>query len=127
MIDAEAVRELLGSVISPEGDHVEGFINTFGVDKAKLEADRDTVRIWISHLPSEFLLEGGGGWTALNLQQTREGELWTGHQLMGESLYVLAAALGLAKPLFPRKLWQDLPGGMPYVVFTLRDSINDPA
>ncbi len=124
MIDPEAVRELLSSVISPTGKIVEGFVNTFGVDVDKLEKDRDVVRGWITELPTEFLAESGGGWSALNLQQTKQGELWTGHQLMGESLYVLAASLGIAKVLLPREVWSALPGGMPYVAFTLKERID---
>lgn len=137
MIDPNTVFELLGEVMvddksigklpsKPEqgrGKVIEGFVYSYLVDVEKLEKDRDIVRSWIAMLPTEFLAEGGGGWTALNLQQTGAGEQW-GEQIDGERLYVLAAALGIAKPVLPRAMWSAFPGGMPYVVFTLRDTID---
>jgi hypothetical protein len=119
MIDATTVRELTGSVLSPDGTIVEGIVRNFGIDVPKLEKDRDLVRSWIAELPTEFLQEGGGGWSFLQLCATRDGELW-GEQSTAESLYVLAAALGLAKFLMPRDMWKLFPGGMPYMVFTLK-------
>jgi len=124
MINAEAVRALMGEVLSEHGALVQGFVHTYGIDVAKLERDRDLVRSWITELPAEFLEEVGGGWSALNLCQTNTGEAWTGAQMTTESLFVLAAGLGLAKHLLPKEMWGSLPGGMPYVVFTLREKLG---
>jgi hypothetical protein len=119
MINAAAVRSLMGEVLSEHGLLVQGFAHTYGIDVALLARDEELVRSWVADLPGEFLFEGGGGWSALNLCQNKDGSMWTGAQMTTETLFVLASALGMAKFLAPKEMWSSLPGGMPYVVFTL--------
>jgi hypothetical protein len=125
MIDPRAVHELLSSSLSGienKGAKVEGIMRTYMIDIDKLEKDRMVVKQWLTQLPTEFLKEGGGGWSFLQLCQLSSGEQW-GEQMDGDALFVLASALGLAKFLMPRTFWAAMPGGVPYMIFTLEDHI----
>lgn len=103
----------------PEGAVVvPGVIRTFVFHPGRLESHRADVVSMIEQLPTEFLREGGGGWTFLNLCMRRDGVQWTSFQTAQESLYVLAAGLGLARFQLPREVWEALPGAMPYLVFS---------
>lgn len=95
---------------------VDGVTNSFGLHRDRLEAHRSDVAGWIGDLPAEFL-RSGGGWSFLNLCQTRDGDQWTGMQSAAQELCVLAIGLGLAQWLLPREMWPALPGGVPYVAF----------
>lgn len=119
MIDPNAVTELLGSCLSENGAIVEGIVSNFGIDVEKAKKDEAVIKTWIADLPTEFLFEGGGGWSFLNLCQTKDGEQWTGLHRACEALYVLSRAIGCANILLPRSLWGALPGGVPYLAFTL--------
>jgi hypothetical protein len=98
-----------------------GVMNTFAFDRAKLEAHRDTIKAMIATLPEEFLAEKGGGWSFLNLCTAKDGTLWTGMHMVCDHLIALAGGLKIAAFVMPRELWSALPGGMPYVQFTLED------
>lgn len=115
MISPQRVETLLKNALSPDGVPIEGFIHTFCLVPAKI--DRAEVIKMLEQLQVEFFDNGGGGWSALNLCMTAQGDLWTGEQRVTELLYCLAAALDLASFLLPRDIWKVLPGGMPYVVF----------
>lgn len=56
----------------------------------------------------------GGGWTFLNACHDRHGNLWTGFHRRMEELFMLGLAIGKVHCLFPRDLWDALPGGMPF-------------
>lgn len=95
----------------------EGIVHRFAFDPERLEVQRDEIEGWISELPSEFLADGAGGWSFLNLCNRADGEQWTSLHLRMEQFVAMAEGLGLASFLMPREMWSVLPGGMPYIVF----------
>lgn len=124
-LSSDNVQALLADCMGEDGNNpngitVEGVINTYWLDKAKLETHRQELRSMIEQLPNEFLADGGGGWSFLNLCMRRDGEQWTGLHLMQERFYVMAAGLGMAKIQLPREMWSALPGSVPYMVFDPR-------
>ncbi len=54
---------------------------------------------------------------------TRENVLWTGFHATAEKLVVLGIATQQARFLVDRPLWVALPGGMPYVVVSVRPGL----
>ncbi len=123
MIDTSKLRDAVLSCLFQESElsapkqvpedavRVEGLVSDFAFHKERLEYVREEVIGWIKQLPKEFLSkdEGGGdGWSFLNMCVDRDGNQWGEHIDM-EALYVLAAGLGLAEFLLPRKMWSVTP------------------
>lgn len=96
---------------------VEGIVHTVGLHPEHLESKREEVKAMLSELPDQFFASKGGGWTFLNLCETKAGERWTGLQQIMEQLCMLAIGLKLGEWCVPRPMWPVLPGGVPYVVF----------
>lgn len=126
MIDGNAIDQvflecLANDRTSRDAIIIEGIVHNFAFDIHKLENNRQLIVSWIKMLPSEFLdlnENGGGGWTFLNLCMTKDkSNVWTGLHLRCEQLYCLAAGNDLARFLFPRDMWQSLPGQMPFIIF----------
>lgn len=128
MIDPEAVEEAIKDClflehevaepgVPPEGAVlVEGITGKYGFHPERLEEKREQVQAWLDELPDAFKATAGGGWSFLNMCNTRNDEQWTGlHQRM-EQLMCLAMGLGLMTYCLPREMWSALPGGMPYVM-----------
>jgi len=117
-----AKEELTGSGFPIDEDsmvEVKGILNSFGLNKHRVESHREEVTNCLDQLPDEFKKSGGGGWTFLNACNTKDGEQWTGlHQVM-EQLVCLGIALGLVSYTLPREMWQIFPGDMPYIVVDL--------
>ena len=122
MIDPKLVTALFEQALSNnETDMVvEGILHSYRISKDAVERDRAVIKAWITDLPLEFLMEHGGGWSFLNLCRDRNGEQWSGLHMVCEQLFVLAASLNMAKILLPRSMWSTLPGGVPYLAFTLQ-------
>lgn len=122
---SERIDVILGSCLAEDGNIFNGVLHDYAINTKLLEPFRSEVRAMIDLLPTEFLLEDGGGWSFLNLCQTKDGVLWTGLHLQCERLFILALALGYALPLAgTRDFWKVLPGGLPYVQFTLRSATD---
>lgn len=100
---------------------VEGILNTYAFDRDRLETHRDDILDMVRQLPDTFDVKVGGGWSFLNLAARADGELWAEHRTM-ESLCCLAIGVGLATWALPKRLWNVLPGGMPYVMFNFDGS-----
>jgi len=96
---------------------VEGIINKYGFHPGRLETHRKEVREILKLLPDTFMKEKGGGWSFLNLCYTKDDVQWGEHKDM-EALCCLAIGLDLAHWQM-REMTSILPGGMPYVVFTI--------
>ena len=100
---------------------IEGITCKFGFHPKKLELHKERIIAMLSELPTQFRQNSGGGWSFLNACNTKDGEQWTGlHQRM-EQLFVLGMGIGKAKYVMPRKMWNSLPGGMPYIVIYIRE------
>ena len=112
-ISAERVEDLFIHCLSKDGTIVEGITARYGMD---VTGHEDEIAEMLSHLPDEFMAEGGGGWSFLNACVDNKGNQWTGsHQIM-ENLFVMGIAADKAQWVIPKELWSALPGGVPYVV-----------
>ncbi len=124
-IDPRQVVEVKASCRG-DGVTVDGIMREYHFSPSALEEFRETVVGWINQLPDEFLESKGGGWSFLNLCTTKDGALWTGMQSTMEDLVAISKGLGLADYLFPRDVWEVLPGAVPYVVFRTKASPPQP-
>jgi hypothetical protein len=125
-LSAERVREVLRRSLAagksvPGIVVVQGIVNTYGFDPAKIAEAKPDILALLGELPTEFRDEkggGGGGWSFLNACMDQHGNQWGEHSNM-EELVCLGIAAGAARWLLPRDQWNMLPGGMPYFVVTL--------
>ncbi len=113
-------EELKGVEDTPEGIViVEGIQNKVGFHLGRLEEKRAKVIEWLKALPHAFRRNGGGGWSFLNACNQENGVQWTSlHQSM-DQLFCLGIGLKLVEYQIPRKMWKELPGGMPYYVINI--------
>lgn len=95
---------------------VHGIVRSYGFHPGRLNDHKEEIRKILDQMPIEFHAAGGGGWTFLNLCNTRSGEQWGEHPTM-EQLVVLAIGSKMGQYTLPRDIWSILPGSMPYVVF----------
>jgi hypothetical protein len=118
-IDPNRVEAILVEALTdpPAGDVIRGILHSYSLDVAKVASHRGEIVAMLEQWPEEFFDNGGGGWTFLNLCETRDGVLWTGLHLRCEQLCVLADVLGLLSYPLPRDMWSMMPGGLPYVAF----------
>lgn len=131
MIDAAAVEGIfkhclfqkneIGKDGKPKGEmiEVEGITNRFGFHPGRIKIHESQITEFLQELPPQFNKNSGGGWSFLNLCNTKDGEQWTGFHLRMEQLICLGMAIGKVKYCMPKKFWSVLPGGMPYVMLTL--------
>jgi hypothetical protein len=108
-------------VADPEGTEIEGVFK-HRLNLEKLEQFREAAKSWIAQLPNEFrcdIPEGGGGWSFLNMCVDKDGHQWTGMHVTMDQMFALTKALGMSKEVLPREMWSALPGGMPYIQFSL--------
>lgn len=82
----------------------------------RLERRRTEIEALLGELPIAFRADGGGGWSFLQACMDRHGMQWTGMHRVMEQLFALGLAIGKAEYLAPREVWNELPGGMPYLV-----------
>ena len=93
---------------------VEGIINNYAFDPAKIEKNKENIQSMLAELPDQFKQTGGGGWSFLNLCMTKDDVQWTGQHWQQEKLVCLGIAAGLASWLM-KEFANVMPGGMPYV------------
>lgn len=104
----------------PEGAViVEGVIGGFGFHPERLDEKRELIVNIAKQLPTEFQVSRGGGWSFLNLCETKDGDQWTGLHRICNELICLLKALRMADWLLPREMWKTLPGGVPYLSINL--------
>lgn len=115
MIDANRVEQIFMNCLSKDGVIVEGIMGRYGLNVIGYEAE---ITEMLDQLPDSFKRGGGGGDSFLNGCMTRDGDQWGEHRSM-EQLFCLGIAIERCVWAFPRDLWADLPGGMPYVVLRL--------
>jgi len=92
---------------------VEGIMATFHFHPDRIEKHRDKIMEFLKEMPEGF--SKGGGWSFLNLCNTKNGELWTGMHSIMEQLVCLGIAIEKVSYCLPREVWSALPGGMPYI------------
>lgn len=102
----------------PPADAViaEGVISKYAFHPQRLAAHKDDIAELCNELPDDFQKSKGGGWSFLNLCQTKDGVQWGEHRNC-EQLVALAVATGQGSYPMPREMWSILPGSMPYVQF----------
>lgn len=110
-------EELTASDSSPPDGAVlvEGIVSKIGFHPQRLEAHREEIRGLLGQMPKEFHKSKGGGMSALNMCNNREGRQWGEHRDM-DLLVVLGLGVGMVEYLMPREMWAVLPGGMPYIL-----------
>ena len=125
VLSAAKVSKIFMDCLFKEGeDHTgyvraEGITTTVGFHPGRLEQHRSEVIAMLQELPDDFKRSSGGGMSFLQACMDRNGNQWTGmHQAM-EQLFQLGIALGLVTYPLPRRFWDRLPGGMPYVTVDL--------
>ncbi len=126
MPNAKTINTILKDCLFQDGeDHsnaviAKGITLNFGFHPKRLESHRSEVITELNDLPTEFHVDGGGGWSFLNMCNDKAGELWTGEHRIMEQLVCLGIALKLVKEQMP-DMRDVLPGGVPYYVVDLRD------
>jgi hypothetical protein len=112
-------KEDPGNGTAPEGAViVDSIRGPYGFHPERLKSHEAEVREVLSQMPIPFHKDSGGGWSFLNLCQTKNGEQWGEHENV-EQLVCLGIGLGLVSYCMPREFWVSLPGGMPYVMISL--------
>lgn len=97
---------------------VPGLMTDFFFHHERLESHRAEIVAFIKMIDPTFgpvYQGGGGGWTILCLPFTADKKRW-GSLREAEFLYLLAAGIGHAQYLLPRRRWGDFLEGMPYVI-----------
>lgn len=105
----------------PKPEHeaifVEGITMKFGFHKERVNKRKEKIIGFLKELPEQF--SKGGGWSFLNLCNDKDGQQWTGLQMIMQELVCLGIAIGKVKYLTPKDTWAALPGGVPYVAVSL--------
>ncbi len=115
---SQLVREAFIDCLFKDGEDtdnhvkVEGIVQNFGFHPQRLEDKRELITAILAELPEVFKK----GCTFLNICETKNGELWSGSHETCELLVVLAIGLGLMEYCFPKEIWSNLPGGVPYLI-----------
>lgn len=93
---------------------IEGLVAKFGLNPDAVKKHKKDIYSMLKQLPKNFQENGGGGWSFLNACNRKDGTQWTGLHSTMEQLVVLGIASGYVKYTLPRKMWEILPGGVPY-------------
>jgi hypothetical protein len=124
-LTAENVRETIKFCLFKDGEDqtdaviVEGIVRTFGFEPTRLNKKKQDIADMLDELPDTFKEGKGGGWSFLNMCETKTGVQWTDfHQTM-EELLCLGIGTKQAEILLPKEMWKAFPGGMPYCVIKI--------
>lgn len=98
---------------------VEGIINDYLLVKSKLQENKKNIESMLKQLPDDFMQSKGGGMSFLNACMRADGEQWTGLHMVQENLFVLGIGVDAVVMPTPKRMWNILPGGMPY--YTVKD------
>lgn len=94
----------------------EGVMTKVGFNPVRLKENKKLIIKMLEELSDDFMVNGGGGMSFLNMSVDKNGNEWTGlHKTMDE-LVCLGNAIGRLGFVLPKELWSVLPGGMPYIV-----------
>ena len=90
----------------------EGIRCAYGFNPERVNGYSNEIGELIDELPLTFR----EGWSFLNMCHDKDERLWTGSHETMEQLLVLGLATKKLSYCFERKMWSDLPGGMPYIL-----------
>lgn len=94
---------------------IEGIQNTDSYKKDVLEKYRNDIKDMLNQLPDNFKKSRGGGWSFLQLCMRKDDYQWTGLHRTMEKLMTMSIATKQMEYLLPKRMWDVLPAGMPYV------------
>lgn len=115
----EEVDGISEEILTNASIEAEGITRTFYFNPEKIQLHKKDIRDFCESLPEEFMQNSdAGGHSFLNACMTRDGKQW-GEQRSVENLLCLGLASGdIVFLIKERKLWQLLPGGVPYFYVT---------
>ena len=117
----DAVTDIYRACAAEDGEvEVHGVVHVARLSRVALDEHAEQIRDLLGQLHPTFRVDGGGGWSFLNMCQNAEGEQWTGMHLTMEMLMVLGLGIGRVTLLMERELWPALPGGVPYLSVDVR-------
>lgn len=122
ILTSEKVEKIFLDCLFKDGEDMSNYIeaagitNSVGFHPGRIDSHKKEIEAMLSELPNEFKASGGGGMSFLNACNDKHGNQWADLHVHMEQLFQLGIAIGKAKCLLPRELWQALPGGMPYYV-----------
>lgn len=109
-----------GCLMMIPGDNTATIVNgvqlTARFNPERLENHRADIIAMLDHLPDEFHVGSGNGWTFLNMCIDRNGVQWTDLHEVCDMLLCLGIGIDAVEyTIKQRDLWKMFPGGMPYV------------
>ncbi len=124
-LTAENVNNIFTQCLAEDGEGenvvlIGGVVNNFALDKFWVNENKEDIKSMLLQLDDNFMNDGGGGWTFLNMPMRADGVQW-GEQRNAEQLLVLGIACELANYLMPREMWKMFPGDMPYIAVNRKD------
>ncbi len=121
-LDSQVVHDMFMDCLFHDGEPTtsyipaEGIMTIVGFHPDRLAKYTSEIVAFLTELPVPFMEKQGGGWSFLQACEDKNGHMWTGEHRVMEMLFQLGIAIGKVKALFPRDMWDALPGGMPYYV-----------
>jgi hypothetical protein len=93
---------------------VNGITLNIGFNPKRLNPNKNKIKEMLLDLPKEFHAKTGGGWSFLNMCNTKDGVQWTGLHKTMEQLCLLSIACEYAEFMLDKTMWDMFPGGVPY-------------
>ena len=91
---------------------VKGITKTVGFKPENIEKNRADIENLLENIHEHFK----EGWTFLYFCYDVKGNNWTWSQNTMELLMLLGIAIKKVDYCFPREMWIDLPGSVPYII-----------
>ena len=123
-LTAENVHQVFTDCLYKEGENTdkhikaEAIMMTVGFHPGRLKDNYKKIGNLLNQLSNDFKKDSGGGMSFLNMCEDKDGNQWTGSHKQMDELVALGIASGEMEYLIPKKMWEMLPGGMPYLVVT---------
>ena len=118
-------EEALNSELISKSLIVEGVNLKVGFHPNRIKQNTDNIISMLNCLPDKFLLGGeGGGASFLDMVMDENNDDWTSLHADVDKLITLGLAINYVSFLVPRKMWEILPGGLPYVVVNNLKSVR---
>jgi len=128
-LSAENVMAVFKDCLFKEGENTDNakivncIQNNFGFNPDRLEKHTRDIMDMCNELPDNFMESKGGGWSFLNMCNDNAGNQWADLRVTMEVLVALGMAVNYIDfTISDRTIWEDLPGGVPYIV--VKDKIQ---